>query len=116
MKTAEKALVKKVKGYYKSPKSNASFTREENMLLERWRATKVINEAAFIDVTTMKSDHKEFLQGLDYPFSDLGEKEISKGWYMRFRDKQGIIFLRDFMTVIAFLASLYLGILKILSK
>jgi len=112
MNKAEKALVIKVKNNFISPKTAASFMREENMILEKWRTLGIINEDAFIDCTTMNSGHKEYLQNLNFPFTNIGEQEINKNWYMHFRESKGITILRDVLTVIAFLVSLYLAISK----
>jgi hypothetical protein len=113
MNKAEKILVKKVKAYFNSPKGDAGFTRDENIILERWRALNITNEDAFLDVTSMNSDHKEYLQTRNYPFKHFGEQEITKSWYMHFRESKGITILRDLLTVIAFLVSLYLAISKL---
>ncbi len=117
MNKAEKQLAKKVLATFNSlPKSNAGFTREENIILERWRVHKIINEDAFIDVTSHGSDCKEYLQKLNYPFTPFGDEEIKKDWYLQFRNSRGVVILRDILTVIAFLVSLYLAISKIILK
>lgn len=117
MNKAEKKLAKKVLAFYSAPsKTDAGFTRNENIILERWRVQKIINESAFLDMTSVVSDHKEYVQTLDYPFTSLGEQEIKKNWYLDFRDSKGIIVIRDLLTVIAFLVSLYLAISNIINK
>jgi hypothetical protein len=116
MNKAEKVLFKKVKKYYDSPNPSASFTRDENIILERWRVQNIINEDAFLDCTTSNSDHKEYLQNRNYPFTLVGEKDISKNWYIHFRESKGITILRDLLTVIAFFVSLILAILKLITK
>jgi hypothetical protein len=116
MNKAEKTLAKKVLAYYNSPPKNYSFTREENNIIERWRVHKIINEDAFVDATSMSSNHKEYLQTRNFPFTSFGSEEIKKNWYLHFRDNIGIIIIRDIFTVIAFLISLYLGISKIFQK
>jgi hypothetical protein len=116
MDQAEKALAKKVKAFYKSPKSDAGFTRDENLILERWKALNMLNEGVFLDITTLNSDHKEYIQSIGYPFKEFGEQEIKKDWYMHFRESKGITILRDAFTVIAFFVSLYLTVAKFLLK
>jgi hypothetical protein len=117
MNKAEKQLAKKVLAYFSSsPKTDAGFTREENIILERWRVHKIINEDAFQNMTSMSADHKEYIQTLNYPFTAFGDEEIRKDWYLRFRNSKGIIIVRDILTVIAFLVSLYLAIAKIFQK
>jgi hypothetical protein len=116
MNKAEKTLANKVLAFYNSPSKNYSFTREENNILERWRVHKIINEGAFIDVTSASSNHKEYLQTRNFPFTSSGSEEIKKNWYLHFRDNIGNIIVRDIFTIIAFLISLYLGISKIIQK
>lgn len=116
MNKAEKTLVQKVKSRFNSPKASEDFTRDENIILERWRTLNIINEDAFLDCTTGNSDHKEYLQNQNYPFTYLGEQEITKSWYMHFRESKGITILRDVLTVIAFLVSLYLAISKLFPR
>ncbi len=117
MTKAEKELAKKVKAFLNSPsKANSGFTSEENIILERWRVHKIINENAFLDVTSHASEHKEYIQTINYPFTSLGDEEIKKDWYLQFRNSKGIVIVRDILTVIAFLVSLYLAIAKIFQK
>ena len=114
MNKAEKILAKKVLAFYSSPsKVNHNFTREESLILERWRVHRIINEDAFIDVTSMSSGYKEYLQSQNYPFTSFGDEEIKKDWYLQFRDSKGVIIIRDTLTVIAFLVSLYIAISNI---
>lgn len=116
MNKAEKTLVQKVKANFNSPKADAGFTRDENIILERWRTLNIINEDAFLDCTAGNSDHKEYLQNRNYPFTYFGEQEITKSWYIHFRESKGITILRDVLTVIAFLVSLYLAISKLFPR
>jgi len=117
MNKAEKKLVKKVLAYFNSPSIGApSFTREENLILERWRVHKIINQDAFSDVTSHSSNHKEYIQSLGYPFTSFGDEEIKKDWYLQFRNSKGIIIVRDLLTVIAFLISLYIAISQLIHK
>jgi hypothetical protein len=117
MNKAEKTLAQKVKANFNSPsETDASFSRDENLILERWRTLKIINEDAFVDVTSYSDDHKEYLQVPGYPFTHFGEQEITKSRYMHFRESKGITILRDVLTVIAFLISLYLAIAKLFLK
>ncbi len=114
MNKEEKALATKVLAFYNSPsKRDGGFNLEENIILERWRVQGLINEDAFFDVTTMASTHKEYLQSRNYPFTSLGEREKSKDWYLNFRDSRGITILRDLLTLIAFLVSLYLAVSEV---
>lgn len=79
MNKAEKELAKKVLDFYNSPsKTKAGFTREENIILERWRVQKIINEEAFADITSLNSDHREYIQVLGYPFTPKGEEDLQK--------------------------------------
>ena len=117
MNKAEKKLAKKVLAFYNSQsKTEVDFTREENIILERWRAHKIINQEAFLDMTPVNSDHLQYIQTQNYPFTSLGDEEIKKDWYLHFRNSKGVIILRDILTVVAFLVSLYLAISNILQK
>jgi hypothetical protein len=114
MNKAEKKLARKVLDYFYSPsKAGGGFTREENIILERWRVYKIINEDAFTDVTPWESKQKEYFQIPGYPFTSFGDDEIKKNWYLNFRDSKGVIIIRDILTVVAFLVSLYLAIKEI---
>ena len=114
MNKAEKELSKKLKAFYNSPSKNESgFTREEYLIIERWLATGILNKNAFYDMTAINSDHKEYSQGRDYPFTSLGEDETKKNWYLNFRDSKGMIIGRDILTAISFLVALYLAILEL---
>ncbi len=116
MNKAEKALVKKVKANFNSSKPEAGFTSDENFILERWRTLKIINEKAFVDVPATQNNHRAFFQVTGYPFTDTGEQEIKKSGYMHFRESVGITLLRDALTVIAFILSSWLAIVKIFIK
>lgn len=117
MNKTEKMLAKKVLSTFNSQSKNLpGFSREENLILERWKSLKIINEEAFVDVTSHGSDCKEYLQILGYPFTPFGEEEIKKDWYLQTRASKGIAILRDALTAIAFLVSLYLAISDILAK
>lgn len=115
MNKMEKELAKKLLDSYKFGKG-IGFNNEENFILERWRVQGIINADALVDVTSHSSNRKEYIQGIEYPFTRLGEEERKKNWYLNFRDSKGIIIVRDMLTVIAFLVSLYLAISQILSK
>jgi hypothetical protein len=116
MDKAEKALAKKLLNMYKGLSKPGGFTREEDLILERWRVHKIINKDAFLDMTTMSSDHKEYLYGQGYPFTSLGDEEIKKNWYFQFRDSNGVKIIRDIFTVIAFFASLFALIYGLFDK
>lgn len=117
MNKEEKKLAKKVLAFFNSTaKPDGAFTREENIILERWRVHRITNENAFVETTSMNSDYKEYLQVLDYPFTSFGDEEIKKDWYLQFRDSKCIIIIRDILTVIAFLVSLYVAITKSIQK
>jgi len=114
---AEKELAKKDLAFFNSPsKNNSGFNREGSLILERWRVHKIINENAFVNVTSHSSNYKEYIQVQNYPFTSFGDEEIKKDLYLHFRDSKGIIIVRDILTVIAFLVSLYLAICNILQK
>ena len=117
MDKAEKKLAKKVLDFYNSQsKTDHEFTRDENIILERWRVHRLLNEEAFFDTTSVSSDHKEYIQTINYPFTVLGDEEIKKDWYLQFRNSKGIVILRDLLTVVAFLVSLYVAISSIVPK
>lgn len=116
MNKAEKTLAQKVKTNFDSPSKATGFTRDEDLIIERWRTLKILNEDTFVDATGMGDDHKTYLQTLGYPFTNFGEQEITKSGYMHFRESKGITILRDTLTVIAFLVSLYLAITKLFLK
>ena len=117
MDRAEKMLTKKLKAWYKDPsKSGERFSREEELILERWRVHNIIDMDAFRDITAGSSDHKKYLYVQGYPFTSFGDEEIKKSWYLHFRDSKGIIIIRDVFTVIAFVASLYAVISGIIDK
>jgi preprotein translocase subunit Sec61beta len=117
MNKAEKILAQKVEAHFESPSATRTdFTRDETLILERWLTLKIVNEDAFLDATSAGDDHKKYLQGQRYPFTHFGEQEITKSGYMHFRESKGITILRDALTVIAFLVSLYLAIAKIFLK
>ena len=86
------------------------------MILERWRVHKILNEDAFVDVTSMNSDHKEYLYGQGYPFTSFGDEEIKKSRYFQFRDSNSVKIVRDIFTVIAFFASLFAVIYSLFDK
>jgi hypothetical protein len=116
MDKAEKILAKKLLNMYKGSSESVIFTRDEELILERWRVHKIINEDAFIDATAINSDHKEYLYGQGYPFTSLGDEEIKKNWYFQFRDSNGVKIIRDIFTVIAFFASLFALIYSLFDK
>ena len=116
MNKAEKALAKKILAVYKGSSKSGNFTREEELILERWRVHKMLNEDTFVDVTAMNSDHKEYLYGQGYPFTSLGDEEMKKSWYFQFRDSNGVKIIRDIFTVIAFFASLFAVIYSLFVK
>jgi hypothetical protein len=117
MNKAEKMLAKKLKALYEdSSKSGERFSRDEELILERWRVLSIINLDAFCDITAGSSDHKKYLFVQGYPFTSFGDDEIKKSWYLHFRDSKGIIIIRDLFTVIAFFASLYAVISGIINK
>jgi hypothetical protein len=116
MNKAEKALAQKVMVGFNSPSKATGFTPDDNLILERWRTLKIINEDAFKEATELGANHKTFLQTPSYPFTHFGEQEITKNWYMHFRESKGITILRDALTIIAFLVSLYLAIAKLFLK
>ncbi len=117
MNKEEKKLAKKLLAIFNSPyKNDHSFTREENLILERWLVHKILNEDAFHDVTSGNSDHKEFIRGIGYPFTALGDEERKKDSYLQFRNSKVLIIIRDILTVTAFLISLYLAIAQLIHK
>lgn len=116
MDKAEKTLAKKLLAIYKGSSKFDGFTREEELILERWRVHKILNEGAFVDVTAGNADHKEYLYGQGYPFTSVGDEEIKKNWYFQFRDSNGVKIIRDIFTVIAFFASLFAVIYGLIDK
>lgn len=117
MNKNEKKLAKKIIAFFNaSSKKDGDFTREENLILEHWRSLGILNEDAFFDMTSINSEHKQYLQGRDYPFTLLGDDEVKKNWYLHFRDSKGIIIVRDVFTIISFLVSLYVTISKFIQK
>lgn len=116
MDKAEKALAKKLKAIYYGSSKSRDFSREEELIIERWLVHKLLNEDVFVDTTSMNADHKEYLYGQGYPFTFLGDEKINKNWYFQFRDSNGVKIVRDIFTVIAFLISLILAASKIISS
>lgn len=116
MDRAEKKLAKKLLAVYKGSSKRDGFTREEELILERWRVHKILNEDAFVDVTSVGADHKEYLYGQGYPFTLLGDEAIKKNWYFQFRDSNGVKIVRDIFTVVAFFASLFAVIYGLVNK
>lgn len=116
MDKAEKALAKKLLAVYKGTLKFNNFTREEELIIERWRVHKILNEDAFVDVTAVNADHKEYLYRQGYPFTSIGDEEIKKNWYFQFRDSNGVKIIRDIFTIISFFSSLIAVIYSILDK
>ena len=117
MNKKEKRLAKKLIAFYNSPINNSQkFSNEENIILERWRVIRIINEDAFGNITSHSSNHKEYLQNRNYPFTSHGDDEVKKNWYLKFRNSNPVIVVRDILTVFAFLVSLYLAIMEGFSK
>jgi hypothetical protein len=79
MDKAEKALVQKVKARFYSPiDGGIDFTRDENLILERWMVHKILNEKAFVDASAPQDEYKMYFQVPGYPFTHFGEQEINK--------------------------------------
>jgi hypothetical protein len=117
MNKAEKALAKKVMKRFNSlSKTGADFTRDENLILERWRTLKIINEDTFKDVTSGQDHQKQYLQVPGYPFTHFGEQEQTKSGYMHFRESKWMTILRDAFVGFSFLVSLYVTISKVIQK
>ncbi|MGA2505099.1 MAG: hypothetical protein ABSG01_13495 [Anaerolineales bacterium] len=117
MNKAEKALAKKVMARFNSPsQTGADFTRDENLILERWRTLKIINEETFADVSAGQDEYKQYLQVTGYPFTNFGEQEQTKSGYMHFRESKWITILRDAFVGFSFLVSLYVTISKVFQK
>lgn len=113
MNREEKKLAEKVLSNFNSEaQAYPDFTREEHIIIERWRVHKIINEDAFINITSITDNHKRFLQTANYPFTSSGDKEIKRHWYLEFRNDKYIIIIRDILTAIAFFVSLYLALSK----
>jgi hypothetical protein len=104
MDKAEKALLEKLK-----KETEPSFTREENIILQRWDAHGFLNPKAFHDSTSVISDHKEYDRGRGHPFTALGDAELNKHWYLKFREGKTVTVLRDLATVFAFGMSVWLA-------
>jgi predicted nucleotide-binding protein len=79
MNQAEKELAQKITANFTSPSGpSGGFTRDENLILERWMTLQFLNRKAFVDVSSMQDANKEYLQVPGYPFTTLGEHEINK--------------------------------------
>jgi hypothetical protein len=113
MNKEEKALAKKIlDAFYSSTAHQNSFTREENIILERWRVLKIINEDAFPETTHLKSDQKTFRQRDSYPFTEKGDEDRKKHWYLKFRNNIWIMIIRDGAAVL----TLWLTFSKLLGE
>ena len=113
MNKEEKKLAKKILAGYNG-KDNSSFTPDENKLIAALIVHGKLNKDAFFDVTSTSSRHREYLLGVDYPFTALGEEERNKSWYFEFRNSKTVIIIRDILNLAAFSISLYLAITKTL--
>jgi predicted nucleotide-binding protein len=79
MNKAEKALAQKVMARFNSPTDGGvDFTRDENLILERWSVVGIINKDAFVDASSLQDENKVYLQVPGYPFTLFGEQEINK--------------------------------------
>lgn len=108
MNKEEKELAKKILANFRSDKNKfLDYTSDEQVTISRWIVHKIINEAAFHDASSMNGP-KHYLQTPEYPFTFFGEQEIKKDGYLQFRNSKFIIVIRDILTIIAFLLSLYL--------
>lgn len=108
MNKAEKRLADKL---LSDP--NPDLTPEDNLILERWEAQGILNKDAFQDGTSLSAKHKEYLRGLGYPFTDHGEEERTKHWYLKLRNNIWIVVIRDVATVAAFILSIWLTVAKL---
>lgn len=117
MNKAEKNLAQKILDHmYAQTRSSIDFSREENIIIDRWIVHGIANKEAFHEATPINSNHRQYLRGIGYPFTEKGDQEINKNWYLHIRNNMNVILLRDFFTLIAFIASLWLAILKVVSE
>ena len=78
MNKAEKALAKKLKAIYYGSSKSQDFSREEELIIERWLVHKLLNEDVFVDNTSLNADHKEYLYGQGYPLHLLVMKKSKR--------------------------------------
>jgi hypothetical protein len=118
MTKEEKRFMKKLLETYRFTDKNVrAFTREENMIIERWLVHGLLNPAAFANVTAHGDNYRNFIPNLGhYPFTTLGDEERSKSWYLEFRNRPIVILLRDGFTVFAFIVTLMLTLAELFSK
>ena len=117
MNKEEKKLYKKIESIYRSVhNTEKSFTRDENLIIDRWISNGILHKDAFSDTTAFNDSHKLYIQKLGYPFTTFGEAEYKKDWYLQFRSSKGAVVIRDLFVAFSFLASLYLTITKILEN
>ncbi len=116
MTREEKALALKIKNCFEAKvKAQQEFTRAENLIIARWLSVGVLSETAFVNIGNFGADYMPFVQmSTIYPFTQKGEDETTKGWYMRLRQSKAIAIIRDILTAIAFIVSLYLAVTKLL--
>lgn len=90
------------------------YSEEEYLMIDRLMATEILNKEAFVNQTTYADKkYRVFIRGQGYPLTPRGEKEFNKNWYLEFRNSMLIVVIRDFLTVVAFIFSLYLTYLKV---
>jgi hypothetical protein len=96
-------------------KEFSKFTFEETREVAKMIAIGMLNKDAFIQIRAFQSEPGfEPKMGM-HPFTAKGEEERSLGWYSRFRRNRTVAVVRDILTAVAFLASLYLAAVKILN-
>ena len=76
MDKEEKKLYKKIESiYYSVPNTEKNFTRDDNLIIDRWISGGILNKDVFADNTAYSDTHKLYTQKLGYPFTPLGESE-----------------------------------------
>ncbi len=117
MKKSEKKLIKKLEKLYYSTENTQTFNTEENKILVKWESIGYLDNNAFQDVSRHGESYKSLMQiSAFYPFSNKGNDILKKGWYIKLREKNIIIFIRDLFLIISFIISICLAIKDVLVK
>ena len=76
MNKEEKKLYKKIEDIFNSvPNIDKTFTRDDNLIIDRWLSGGILNKDVFEDATSFGDTHKLYLQKIGYPFTPLGESK-----------------------------------------
>lgn len=77
----------------------------------------MINRDAFIDVTNLSNENKQFRQNTKiFPLTESGYNFVHKNKYIRFRDSIPVRILTDILLVISFLLALYVSMNQITTE